>query len=157
MAVQENRGKRNDDDELERFTSELKGNTLLLYWFMLRHNRPFRAREIQRAVGLSSSSLALHHLNKLMELDLVKTDDDGCYIIARKVKPGLLSLFAGSGRTLIPRFVLYAVFYSTLLVSCVYLFWGHFDAATTLLILTLLISSLLFWVEFLRMWKIQPL
>jgi predicted DNA-binding transcriptional regulator len=144
-----------ESQELEHLMIELKGNTLLLYWFLLRHNRPFGAREIQRKVGLSSSSLALHHLNKLIDLGLVKTNEDGGYVIARIIKPGLLSMFIGYGRTMIPRFVPYAIFNSTLLVSCMYLFWGHIDAVIILLYASLLISATTFWVESYRLWKIQ--
>ena len=151
----ENREER--DHVSERLTMELRGNTLLLYWYMLRHNRPLRAREIQRAVGLSSSSLALHHLNRLMELDLVTVNDEGYYVLARRIKPGLLGLFAGSGRALIPRFVLYATFNSALLVTCIYLFWSRLDAAVFLLVLSLLTTSIVFWVEAFKVWKMQPL
>jgi predicted DNA-binding transcriptional regulator len=145
-----------ENHELERLTIELKGNTLLLYWFLMRHNRPFGAREIQRKVGLSSSSLALHHLNKLIDLGLVKINENGGYIIARVVKPGMLSMFTGFGRTMIPRFVPYAVFNSALLMSCIFIFWNHLDAVTILLFANLLSSATIFWIESYKLWKIQP-
>lgn len=142
--------------QVDRLSYELKGNTLLVYWYMLRHNKPYSSREIQRGVGISSASLALHHLNKLIELGLVSTDDEGRYVAAKKVKPGLLSLFMGSGRLLIPRFVFYSVFTSSVLVSCVSLFWPFPTAESVLLIIMLLIISIVFWAESYKLWNMQP-
>ena len=39
----------------EELVGDLKGNTLLIYWYMIRANKPLGAREIQRNTGLSSS------------------------------------------------------------------------------------------------------
>ena len=106
----------NGDSSDDEFGGELKGNTLLIYWYMIRVNKPLGAREIQRKTGLSSSSLALHHLNKLIELGLVKTDKWGQYIVARRVAPGLLSMYVGTGRLFAPRFVLYAIFFTSIFI-----------------------------------------
>jgi predicted DNA-binding transcriptional regulator len=149
-----------NNDKLNNFdniASELKGNTLLIYWLMLRQNRPYRAREIQRIVGLSSSSLALHHLTKLIELGLVTTDKEGYYILKRQMRPGLLSLFVGTGYLFIPRFVFYGVLNTALLVSCMYIFGWQIDSAILLLILVLLINCIIFWIESIKMWHLQPL
>ncbi len=146
-----------EDSHLEHIASELKGNTLIIYWFMLRNNCPHSAREIQRRVKLSSSSLALHHLNKLIDLKLVKRNGDGLYIVAQSIRPGLLSFFAGSGRLFVPRFTFYAVFNSLLLISSTYLFWNHLDAASIILLISLSVSSAVFWLESFRLWRIQPL
>jgi len=48
----------------------LKGTTLEVYWFLLKSNRIVGAREVQRALDLSSLSLAVYHLSKL--------EDRGC-------------------------------------------------------------------------------
>ncbi|MDF1540870.1 MAG: ArsR family transcriptional regulator [Candidatus Thorarchaeota archaeon] len=142
--------------ELNRLSRELKGNTLFVYWFMLRSNESYSAREIQRRVGISSSSLSLHHLNKLIELGLVRIDDNGRYVISKKIKPGLLSLFVGSGHFFVPRFVFYSLFTTSLLFSCCFLFWSYIDTASRLLIVILSVVSAVFWIESFRLWKIQP-
>lgn len=145
-----------DSSRFETLSYELKGNTLLIYWFMLRNSNPSTSREIQRSVGISSSSLALHHLNKLIELGLVGIDDDGKYTVICKIRPGLLSLFVGSGRFFIPRFVFYSAFTSSLLVSTILLFWPFPDTASVLLLITLLFVNTIFWIESFKLWKIQP-
>ncbi|TFG29985.1 transcriptional regulator [Candidatus Thorarchaeota archaeon] len=142
------------DDE---FGGELKGRTLLVYWYMIRANKPLGAREIQRETGLSSSSLALHHLNKLIELGLVKTDKYGQYIIARRVAPGLLSMYIGTGRLFAPRFVLYALFFTSIFVSSILLLFSRLDAVSVLLLIVSLVASVVFWHETYKVWCVQPL
>jgi hypothetical protein len=144
------------DIDLEIIAKEMKGNTLIIYWFMLRTNEPHSAREIQRRTGVSSSSLALHHLNKLIDLGLVAKDQHGEYLIARKVSPGLLSFFLGTGSAFIPRFVFYAVFSTGLLLSSLYMFLSHLTTASIILVASLAIFSFIFWFESLRVWRIQP-
>ncbi|MGY5859378.1 MAG: helix-turn-helix domain-containing protein [Candidatus Thorarchaeota archaeon] len=141
----------------EELVGDLKGNTLLIYWYMIRANKPLGAREIQRNTGLSSSSLALHHLNKLIELGLVKTDKYGQYIVGRRVASGLLGMYIGSGRFFAPRFVLYALFFTSMLVSTILMFATRLDAAAILLLIVSLVASLIFWQETYKMWRVQPL
>jgi hypothetical protein len=53
----------------EKIESVLKGNTLRVYWFMLRSpNDMVGARETQRALRFSSPALTVYHLDKLTEL-----------------------------------------------------------------------------------------
>lgn len=136
---------------------DVQGNTQIVYWFLLRSDESHSAREIQRKTGISSSSLALHHLNKLINLGLVKKNQHGEYSVARKVDVGLLSLFSGKGKSFIPRFVFYAAFSSGLLISSIYMFYYRLNTASLFLILSTAIFSLIFWFESLRIWKKQPI
>jgi len=147
---------KDDREEKEIFENELRGTTLAVYWFMLKQDRPLGAREIQRELELSSSSLSLYHLDKLMDLGLVHRDRYGSYLISRRVKAGLLHFYSGSGRLLIPRFAFYAVFTSALLISSLVLFYGQFNAPTILLLLSLSIATIAFWFETIVMLKSQP-
>ncbi|TFF68303.1 ArsR family transcriptional regulator, partial [Candidatus Thorarchaeota archaeon] len=54
----------------EELAKSLKGKTLRVYWYMLRHTEPMTAREIQRGTRLSSPSLSMHHLEKLKDCGL---------------------------------------------------------------------------------------
>ncbi|MHA1929845.1 MAG: winged helix-turn-helix domain-containing protein [Candidatus Thorarchaeota archaeon] len=146
------------NDELSNSNSqELYGNTLSVYWFMFRENKPHSAREIQRRVGLSSSSLALHHLNKLIELGLVKTDQWGAYVIARRIRNGLLSMYIGTGRFFMPRFAVYASLSTGFLFSyLLYLMFFLSQAGLVLLVGHALITIML-WIETIRIMRLQPL
>jgi hypothetical protein len=52
--------------------SNLKGNTLRVYWVLLQSSgSSIRPWEVQRKLGFSSPPLAVYHLDKLVELGLV--------------------------------------------------------------------------------------
>jgi len=103
------------ESELE---AKLRGKTLQVYWYMLRGGgRSFGVREVQRALGFRSPSVALHHLEKLRELGLVEKKATGDYQVAREVKVGFLKLFLKVGGFRFPRFLLYAAFSTSLLAA----------------------------------------
>ena len=62
---------------------KLSETALRIYLLLLREGRPMSAREVQRALGLSSSGLAHHHLEHLRMLNLVVKDTDGYRTIKR--------------------------------------------------------------------------
>lgn len=84
----------------------LRGLTLKVYRFILKNNKPVGIREIQRALNLSSPTLALYHINKLEEAGLVKKHLNG--YVADRV---LLENFIRLKRALIPRYFFYTVFF----------------------------------------------
>jgi DNA-binding transcriptional ArsR family regulator len=89
----------------------LRGLTLKVYRFILRNGDPSGIREIQRALKLSSPTLALYHVNKLEEAGLVRKHETG-YVADRIVLENYVRL----KRTLIPRFFFYTVFFAISLV-----------------------------------------
>lgn len=60
-------------DEEAFLEAELRGKTLRVYWYLLKHGgeHPIGVREVQRSLGFSSPSVALHHLEKLRDLKLL--------------------------------------------------------------------------------------
>ncbi|RLI19570.1 hypothetical protein DRO49_00220, partial [Candidatus Bathyarchaeota archaeon] len=89
-----------DEDLIE---AELKGKTLLVYLYLLRSRRStVGVREVQRALGFSSPSVAAYHLNKLRELGLVESVR-GDYRLSRLVKVGVLRRFIAIRGLLLPR------------------------------------------------------
>ncbi len=136
---------------------ELYGNTLSIYWFMYRENEPHSAREIQRRVGLSSSSLALHHLKKLIDMGLVKTDQWGAYIVARRERTGLMSMFIGSGRFFMPRFAIYASISTGFLLSYLLYLSLFLSQAGLILLVGHALITIMLWIETIRIMRLQPL
>ena len=136
---------------------ELHGNTLSVYWFMVRENQPHSAREIQRRVGLSSNSLALHHLKKLMNLGLVDTDEFGSYIVARRAQSGVLGLFIGSGRFFVPRHAIYAAACTGFLIPYLVFLTIILNPAGVILLMGHILVTIVFWFETIRIWKLQPI
>ncbi|MGY5880653.1 MAG: winged helix-turn-helix domain-containing protein [Candidatus Thorarchaeota archaeon] len=136
---------------------DLHGNTLTVYWFMIRVNQPHSAREIQRRIGLSSNSLVLHHLKKLIDLGLVDTDEFGSYIIVRRMHTGLLELFVGSGLFFFPRHMIYAAICTGFLIPYLMFLTEILNPAGFILLIGHILVTLVFWIETIRIWKLQPI
>src|SRR2546425_11087934 len=102
--------------ESDKAASELKGNTLRVYWYVMNANKQtVGVREVQRALNFSSPTLALYHLDKLKDLGLV-SKDTGEYRLIKEVKVDVLKQFLRLGRVFVPRFALYAAFFTVLFV-----------------------------------------
>ena len=144
-------------DDLAIIESNLKGKTLLVYWYMLR--RPdFKAgvREIQRSLGFSSPSIALHHLNKLMDLGLAKKTKTGEYVLVQEVKVGMLRFFARIGRFLIPRYLFYSVFFTTALVLYILLYAQTLCIHNFFALVFGGFASTILWIETFRIMRERP-
>lgn len=89
----------------------LRGLTLKVYRFILKNDKPVGIREVQRALSLSSPTLALYHMNKLEEAGLIKKELNG-YVADRIILENLIRL----RRILIPRNLFYMIFLITSLV-----------------------------------------
>ena len=143
--------------DLAVIESQLKGKTLLVYWYMLRSSSfSVGVREVQRALGFSSPSVAAHHLNKLLSLGLVDQKGTGEYFITQEVKVGLLRFFTRLGRFLVPRYLFYSVWFSTMLI--VYLiFYGLNGSIHNIAALIFgVIACLILWFETVRLWREKP-
>jgi DNA-binding transcriptional ArsR family regulator len=95
----------------------LRGLTLKVYRFILKNDKPVGIREVQRALNLSSPTLALYHINKLEEAGLIKKELDG-YVADRIILENLVRF----RRILIPRNFFYMIFLITSLVMLAVLF-----------------------------------
>ena len=137
--------------------SQLKGKTLQVYWFLLGASaRSAGVREIQRALHFSSPSLALHHLEKLQDLGLVVKKDTGEYVLKEEVKVGILKLFTRIGRFLVPRYLFYSVWLSTMLFTYL-LLYGVTGGIHNFFALTFgSLSCLILWSETVRLWRQRP-
>ena len=83
----------------------LRGTTLEVYRFLLKSNKPVGTRELQRALNLSSPSVATYHLSKLEDAGLLKREGGGF-----TVSKFLLENSVKLSRFLVPRFLFYAIF-----------------------------------------------
>ena len=83
----------------------LRGTTRDVYRFMLKSGKPVGVREVQRALNLSSPSLAVYHMSKLEEAGLIK-HESGNYVIDKVVLDDAIKI----SRFLVPRYLFYAIF-----------------------------------------------
>jgi predicted DNA-binding transcriptional regulator len=143
--------------DLAFLESELKGKTLLVYWYLLqRSTRGVGVREVQRALGFSSPSIAVHHLQKLLDLGLVEKKGTGEYVLEEEVKVGILRLFTRLGRFMVPRYLFYSVLFTTMLATYLAV---SIISQTTPSFYTITFGSVamaIFWVETFRLWRARP-
>lgn len=145
-----------EDEYKERITELLKGKTMGVYALLVTHG-PLGVRDVQRTLHFSSPSLALHHLNKLLEAELVSKDAYGVYSVAKQVRVGSLSLFMKIGSRLMPRYLFLLSLFSTMLLLYVAFFmsWPPQGKDTMYLALSLTAIVLLLY-EARRMWLLKP-
>ncbi len=142
-----------DDANIE---SELKGKTLLVYMHILKGGQEtVGVREVQRALGFSSPSVAAYHLQKLQDLGLVE-NAYGDYRLIKEVKVGVLRSFVSIGGVMLPRFLFYAVLVTSMLVT----FLATFPFVLTREYITTLVMGFVpatvFWYETVKIWREKP-
>ncbi|MBO3799921.1 MAG: ArsR family transcriptional regulator [Candidatus Brockarchaeota archaeon] len=103
-------------DGEEDLEYKLRGKTLQVYLHLIRSgvNESYGVREIQRALGFKSPSIASYHLEKLRELGLLSKDEKGDYRVIKEVNVGLLKLYIKIGGLRLPRLLLYACFITSM-------------------------------------------
>jgi len=139
----------------EKVASVLRGNTLRVYWFLLRSsNGVVGARQTQRALDFSSPALAVYHLDKLAELGLVEKTN-GEYRLVKAVNVGVLKQFVRFGAFMLPRHLLYATMFTTLLVFYLTQF-RRIDFYSVFALIFGIIGTTILWYETARTWKQKP-
>ena len=139
----------------EKIESVLKGNTLRVYWFLLRSpNGVVGARETQRALKFSSPALAVYHLDKLAELGLAEKTN-GEYRLVKAVNVGVLKQFVRFGAFMLPRHFLYATMFTTLLIFYLTQFKSVDFYSTFALVLGALATAIM-WYETFKAWRQKP-
>lgn len=111
----------------------LSASSVRVYAFLLKKGEPAGVREVQRAMGFKSPSVAYYHLNKLIEMNLIKQDQYGLYVAERKVDASALGPFLVVGPLIVPRFVFYAAFFVTFLMGYLLLFGLHANVGVVLI------------------------
>jgi hypothetical protein len=139
----------------EKVASELKGNTLRVYWYVMNASQQtVGVREVQRALKFSSPTLALYHLDKLKDLGLV-SKESGEYRLIKEVKVDVLKQFLKLGTWFVPRFALYAALFTVLFVYYV-LILPDLSVYTLFGLIFGGLGSAIFWFETWKAWRQQP-
>jgi hypothetical protein len=139
----------------ETVESVLKGNTLRVYWFMLRSsNGVVGARETQRSLKFSSPALAVYHLDKLTELGLAEKTN-GEYRLVKAVNVGVLKQFVRFGAFMLPRHFLYATMFTTLMIFYLTQL-NRVDFYSAFALVLGLLATGIMWFETVTAWKQKP-
>jgi DNA-binding transcriptional ArsR family regulator len=131
----------------------LKGKTLKVYLHLLGSDEPVGVREIQRALGFSSPSVAFHHIEKLLNMGLIEKDNYGRYHTVKKVDVAILQPFTKVGRFILPRLSFYATFFTTLTIGYVI---QHLSSSDIYALLFGSAATVAFWLEAIRTWVKKP-
>jgi len=143
--------------DLAVIESELKGKTLLVYWYLLKHKgSAVGVREVQRRLGFSSPSVAAYHLDKLVSLGLVEKNRLGEYAISKELRVGVLRFFTRLGRVLLPRYLFYSVFFTTMLLTYLLLYEHAWTVHEVVAVLFGLLACAVLWFETIRLWAEKP-
>lgn len=138
--------------------SELKGLTLRIYWHILglKKKETIGIRSVQRALGLSSPSVAAHHLEKLKTLGLLEKDTTGEYRLVSQVKVGVLKNFVGFLGVLLPRYLFYSTMFTAMLVLYPIIYPPNFSAHNIMALVFGVSAVVVFWNETFRSWRMRP-
>ena len=137
----------------EQVEYALRGKTLTVYLYLLKHGKAVGVREVQKALGFSSPSVAFHHLDKLVELGVLEKDQYERYVLAKKVDTGILSSFVSIGGLNLPRLGFYAAFFTTIAAAYMSANRGSLDLYA---LVGTLGGAAVFWYEAWRIWRRKP-
>lgn len=135
---------------------ELTGSALLVYWYLLRRRQGCGVREIQRALGFSSSSTAHYHLEKLMDRNVLTKDQHGNYKINEKIKVARISPFIFVRGFVFPTQLIYAVATTAMCLVFLTLFWKLLTLIVILALSPGIVAAIIFWYDAIIVWQSLP-
>ena len=142
-----------DTPSREKIEYALRGKTLTVYLYLLKHGKAIGVREVQKELGFSSPSVAFHHLDKLVELGVVEKDQYDRYVLAKKVDTGILHSFVSVAGLNLPRLGFYAAFFTTITAAYLLLDRGALDLYA---VIGTVGGTSVFWYEAWRVWRRKP-
>ena len=127
----------------------LKGTALDIYRLLLRSRKSLGVREIQRALKLSSPSVAQYHISKLEHAGLLKKEA-GNYTVDKLILENCVKI----SRFLIPRYLFYLSFAITiLLIELTVLRQLVFNGEYFFYVSVTALSVLVFLYETIKVWR----
>ena len=130
----------------------IKGNTTRVYLFVLK-NGPCELREVQRALKLSTPSLASYHLSRLIESGVVGRTEDGRYTVVADISADLLEGYVKFGRRIIPQFFFLTLIFTAILAYYVYLVWRLPLDTDDIVTIVYSLSIIVLWYETIKIWR----
>jgi hypothetical protein len=130
---------------------DLKGNTLRVYLLLLSKG-PCELRDVQRALGFSTPSLASYHLNKLIEAGYASQNSAGQYYSVKDVSGEILEGFTRVGGVLVPQLTFFSILFTALIV-----YFGLMSLSNPGYVRLLVAASIALvaavWYETARVWR----
>jgi hypothetical protein len=113
---------------------------------------PCELREVQRAMGFSTASLASYHLNKLLEVGYVKQDEKNRYVALDETIGEVLEGYSKIGSAIVPQSAFLAVFLSILTAYLSYQAL-RVPGFVPYLVVVAIGTALSLWYETFKVWR----
>ena len=135
--------------------SNLTGRTLMVY-FVLLSKKTIGVRELQRHLDLSSPSVAKYHLEKLVNLHLVE-NRNGVYHLDSKADLPLLTSWVLIGKTLLPKVIFAAIFFTTLFICYLLFIYSNWNKDSIFVIILGCGIMLYIWLDVFFQFRRKPI
>lgn len=131
--------------------ADIHGNTLRVYVYLVKSGAS-ELREVQRALGLSTPSLASYHLGRLVEAGYATQDEHGRYLAAQGASNEILDGYTKLGGLVVPQLLFFAILFSVVIgffafMSIIYV------AYVPLLVGASVAMVFVLWYETARVWR----
>ena len=137
-------------------SADISGNTLIVYFYLLRKKQTCGVREIQRALGFSSPSSAYYHLEKLARDRILTKDSYGNYKINGESKVRLVDRFFVVHGLVFPKQIVYAAATTVMCLCFTLLFWKSFTSTVFLALLPGVVASIILWYDAATLYSSLP-
>ncbi len=139
------------DQAVRKETSEIKGNTLRVYLYLLQAGTS-ELRDVQRSLGFSTPSLASYHLGKLVKAGYASQNERGQYVVVRDSTREILEGYVRVGTVVFPQ-----LFFFSVLFTAVIGFLAFMSLSVSSYVPLLVSASVAlvgaFWYETVKVWR----
>ena len=122
-----------------------------MYLHLLAHG-PCELRDVQRALGFSTPSLASYHINRLIEAGYAAQNSTGQYYSVKDASGEILEGYTRIGAILVPQLTFFAILFTALIA-----YFGLESLTNPNYSLPLVVASLglvaVTWYETVRLWR----
>ena len=130
---------------------ELRGNTLRVYLYILRHG-PCELKDVQGGLGFSTASLASYHLGRLIEWKYATQDGYGRYLASKDETRRILEGYMRVGTVVVPQLLFFSVLF-TALISYFSVMAYRSPSYVPLLVATSVALAAVLWYETAKVWR----
>jgi len=131
--------------------TEVKGNTLRVYLYLLQSGAS-DLRDVQRALGFSTPSLASYHLGKLVEAGYASQNSYGQYVAKADSTRELLEGYTRLGGLVVPQLLFFAILFTALIGFFAFMALSY-ASYVPLLAGASVAMVLVLWYETARVWR----
>jgi hypothetical protein len=135
----------------KRGPADIRGNTLRVYVYLLRSGAS-ELRDVQRAFGFSTPSLASYHLGRLVEAGYAAQDEHGRYLVVQGAANDILDGYTKLGGMVVPQLLFFATLFSVVVGFFAYMSL-EYVAYVPLLVAASAAMVIVLWYETWRLWK----